>query len=81
MPDVLTLLFICFVRWMGKLIMRLFWIWKWFCIIMLWLAFVPLIDAIMVAIWFIGWLIGTLRKSNTPHIKWGKWAICHPTWN
>lgn len=81
MPDVLTLFFILFVRWMGKLIMRLFWIGKWFCIIMLWLAFVPLIDAIMVAVWFIGWLIGTLRKANTPHIRWGKRAICYPTWN
>lgn len=81
MPDILTLIFIVWVQHICRVLKFMGKIGLVFCKILLWLAFVPVINLAMLIVFFFAYMICDLRKRTPPQLGHTKRMILYPTWS
>lgn len=43
-------------------------------------GFVPIWDAAMLTLTLALWILCKIFRQRTPKVKWGRYLMCHPTW-
>ena len=80
MADVLMLMILMLGGMIAKTFKMLWTIWKWLCIMLVWMTIVPILDAIMMSLYICGIILSCALKKKTPHLKGWKWLIFYPSW-